>query len=452
MRNQPLMRLLFILLFLPLNFVLAQTWQIDSIDVGRKSGLVVDQSGNPIIAYMTETSNGYLRVAKWNGSSFDTTTVKNGYFYGPLDIALDNNDNPGIVMHDHYLHDGDLSYSRYDGMSWTSEGVNHLGHDGWDGDITFDDAGNPHIASIDPISPGSGAGIEYNYHNGSTWENEIIGSSSLQYKNAVSIALDSIEDPHISYYDDVNPKLIHAYKKSGSWTLEGVDSIGDPGRFSYLLLNDNSEPYISYINNTGADSAEVKLAYKSGSSWLYEVIDTMTNISWSSLARKSTALQFDLSGDIHIAYCDRNYVKIAHRTAPGIWAIDTIVDESASATVLGQQIDMVYFDENNIHLTYHEIRITGLNVVKYATTSPLTATNNSDGLFNHIQLMPTSSDQLIRITGDISSYTVLDLTGKTIVKNKGQNSIATAALTPGLYLVKIQTSSGKLVTRKFVRP
>lgn len=42
-----------------------------------------------------------------------------------------------------------------------------------------------------------------------------------------SIALDSSDNPHISYYDGTNTNLKYTYYDGSSWHIETVDSAGD---------------------------------------------------------------------------------------------------------------------------------------------------------------------------------------------------------------------------------
>ncbi len=86
-----------------------------------------------------------------------------------------------------------------------------------------------------------------------------------------SIALDSNNYPHISYYDAVNETLKHAYWNGTQWVIETVDSTKKAGKYSSIAIDDNDHPRISYL----IDSKDA-LYYASynGSSWSKTEIDS----------------------------------------------------------------------------------------------------------------------------------------------------------------------------------
>lgn len=451
-------------LLVTINSVSAQTWTSFSVGVGIKSGLSVNSSGIPVIAYMTENSGsgGYIRVGQWQpNGTFDTTTVATGYYYGPLDITLDQSESPHIVTHFHNGSVGnsdlvgELFHVWYDGI-WNNEVVADTNHDGWDADIRIDDMDHIHVASLDP--PGFShppSGIEYSYYNGTFWSTEAVGTPVLNYANATSLDLDSTNDPHITYYDDINQRLSYVYKKSATWYFEIIDSIGDPGRFSYLVLDDNSIPHISYTNRVGNDTSLIIYAWNDGSGWQSEVVDTLFNLNISfSGARKSTALQIDNNGDIHIAYCDKKLVKIANRISIASWSIDTIIDESLTSVVLGQQIDFAIDNNNESHITYHELSsFPAPGIIKYATTSTtITSTSWHHNQFE-VNLIPNISDQTITIVSDEQLvYYISNSVGVRISHENSGRQLDVSQLPSGLYYVHFVNEKGQIAIKKFIRP
>jgi hypothetical protein len=68
-----------------------------------------------------------------------------------------------------------------------------------------------------------------------------------------SLALDSNNHPHISYYDDTNNDLKYTYHDGSNWNTETVDSTGSVGMYTSLALDSNNYIHISYYNDSTDD-------------------------------------------------------------------------------------------------------------------------------------------------------------------------------------------------------
>ena len=110
-----------------------------------------------------------------------------------------------------------------------------------------------------------------------------------------SLAFDSNDYPHISYYDLSNGDLRYASLEPGDggknlWRVELVDQTGDVGSFSSLVLTPDNLPRISYRDAT---NGKLKLASYNGNSWHTEILDPDgDNGMGSSLALDSNGYLF----------------------------------------------------------------------------------------------------------------------------------------------------------------
>ena len=73
-----------------------------------------------------------------------------------------------------------------------------------------------------------------------------------------SIAIDSNDAVHISYYDTTNVDLKYATCSSGctsasNWDNVSVDTTGDVGRYSSIAIDSNDAVHISYYDATNDD-------------------------------------------------------------------------------------------------------------------------------------------------------------------------------------------------------
>ncbi|MDD5225217.1 MAG: hypothetical protein PHE84_14635 [bacterium] len=113
-----------------------------------------------------------------------------------------------------------------------------------------------------------------------------------------SLAFDSNDYPHISYYDLSNGDLRYASLEPGEggknrWRVEIVDQIGDVGSYSSLVLTPGNLPRISYRDET---EGKLKLASYDGTSWHTEILDADGNNGMGS------SLALDPNGYLYVSY------------------------------------------------------------------------------------------------------------------------------------------------------
>ncbi len=166
---------------------------IDSTgNVGQYTSIAIDSNGSKHISYR-DVSNQYLKYATDKSGSWVNTTVDNSANVGLYSsIALDSNDAVHISYYD--ATSDNLKYatcasSCSSAPSWT-------------------------ITSVD--APPQNVGL------------------------FTSIAVDSNNAIHISYYDSSNDDLKYATDKSGSWVITVVDaSPEDTGYYNSIAIDSN---------------------------------------------------------------------------------------------------------------------------------------------------------------------------------------------------------------------
>ena len=78
-------------------------------------------------------------------------------------------------------------------------------------------------------------GSQISPNDGSSWKINFIDSTN-HVGFSTSIALDSNNQPHISYYCNTNLSLKYAHYYDSAWSVETVDSISDVGMYSSLSI------------------------------------------------------------------------------------------------------------------------------------------------------------------------------------------------------------------------
>jgi len=117
-----------------------------------------------------------------------------------------------------------------------------------------------------------------------------------------SIALDSIENPHIAFGDTSDPanpyNLMYASKIGAVWTVEYADANGKVGLYASLDIDDNDRPHISHQGAIDVVNTQLKYTTKVGGIWDTETVDSAGSVGWF------TSIAVDSKGNPHISYYD----------------------------------------------------------------------------------------------------------------------------------------------------
>ncbi len=338
----------------------ALIWEIGEVDEGTKPSIALRSDGTPYVAYMLEAMPGFVKNAIGNGSGWDISTIQEGYFYGPLDIAMGPGDVAHITYHDHQENQfqptkGDAVVAVESEGGWDIEAIFDSGHDGWDTRITVAEDGSVHVSAIDP-EEFNGRGVEYYVRDGTgRWKVESIGSGSLTYKYATSVAVDPSGVPHLAFFDQKSNDLALATRSDSGWVIDAVDEDGDTGLFSSLVIDADGRFHISYLERKSESAGVVKYATRADadSGWEIREIDTLDRLVFGFVgARNITSVAVDSEGNPWVAYSDEKRLRIAVWNGSD-WDIDTVVD--AGDKTLGQLVVMKLDSNDEPHLTYFEV-------------------------------------------------------------------------------------------------
>ena len=388
--------------FTLVSIAMAQTWiieTVDSTDAGKYTSLALDSSDNPRIAYL-DSANSNLKYAVWTGSQWEIETVDSTGTVGAYtSLALDSSDCPHISC---YGPTEILKYAYWNGSSWEIESVDTLPELTPSTSLALDSSDFPHISYAYYVY-GFYSALKYAHWNGSSWEIEIVDSGvGYTVLHSYSLALDSSDNPHVSYFDSADDYLKYALWNGYSWEIEVVDAPGITASYTSLVLDSSDNPHIAY--GAGLPSG-MKYAHWNGSSWDIEAVDSNCWVFGVSLA-------LDSSENPHISYCDFDLKDLKYALWNGTsWEIVTV----DSAGVVGRSPSLAIDSADNPHISYADW--TNFHyIMKYARQ---TGTGTAGGSTVKPSVFPNPFAADLNISFSLPepaqvSLSVYDLTGRLI--------------------------------------
>ena len=320
-------------------------------------------SGGAIVvgAFFLTLSSGEALGHEWLTEEVDT--VANGPW--SLRLVLDDFGTPHISHACFGDGDGNPEYIRYavrGSTRWAAETVCGVGESTSRSirghSMALDSAGSPHITSS-YYPGGSDHGdrdLLYAHKVGSSWAVDIVDADGKVGLRS-AIAMDSLDHPHIAYYDYSNGHLKYAVHTGQNWDLSVIDSDSYTGVWCDLELDSLDTPHIGYVRGLGGVGYRLRYAAwdTSAQAWAIEEVDAppyntdqyagwYPSIAVDSADRPSIAYQYqDVSGqpwdeDIRFA-----------RQEGGSWSIETV----ASSPGTSNEETCLAFDSNDYpHIVY----------------------------------------------------------------------------------------------------
>ncbi len=175
--------------------------------------------------------------------------------------------------------------------------------------------------------------------SGSTWYLYQV-DGAYDHGRFNSIALDSMGNPHISYFNRDDGDLMYAKWNGYGFDLETVDSNGTVGWTTSIAIDSNDYPHISYNDMTNSN---LKYAKWDGTDWVIETVDNSGNVYYYS------SLVLDSNDYPHIAY----YQK--HGTGPRYtyWDGSSWNTYGLASTYVGYYISVRLDSNEEPHIGFH---------------------------------------------------------------------------------------------------
>jgi len=220
----------------------------------------------------------------------------------------------------------------------------------------------PHIVYYD----NSSGSLKYAKWTGSNWDIQTVEDyTTVSYSvgEYCNIALDSYNNPYISYHDKFTNYLKCAKWTGSNWDIQSITKTGVFG--TTIALDKNNNPYIAFGKVTAGVNSNLYLAKWTGSEWQVQQVDG----SGVGIVGYYNSIKIDSNNNPHIAYMDsqNKWLKYAKWTG-SVWDISSL-DQTESGPI---SMDLDSNDQPNISYSYK------VN----STVRNLQYINRKDGIWN----------------------------------------------------------------------
>lgn len=206
--------------------------------------------------------------------------------------------------------------------------------------LAFDSLNKPHISYYDV----GNADLKYTQWTGSIWSASTVDSTG-ETGEYTALDLDSSGYAHISYRDYTNRKMKYAKWNGSSWSFASPISSGDTGILNTdIVLDSSGNPYISCLEQ---DNLDLLFAWWNGFAWCYQTIDSVDRVGADS------SLAIDTANNPRVSYFDSTnadikYASASYNISSWTWTVET-VDASGTA---GGFTALALDSSNNPHIVY----------------------------------------------------------------------------------------------------
>lgn len=290
-------------------------WETQTLESGEFPSLVLDSFNNPSICYIYSTQrSSYLKCTSWTGSNWNNQTVDLSYVgsfsSGINSLAMDSNNNPHIIYSEQSDLNTTLKYASWTGSNWSIQTIDSESpsSDFYGASISLDSNNYPHVVygegnMIYGTAFNNESNVKYAEWNGQSWNIQTVFLNVSSFGN---VALDSMGYPHFTYI--VGSSLKYASWDGSTWSTQNVDSNHLISDSSFLALDRQNNPHISYYEdpNLGSDSGNLMYAHWIGSAWNTETVDN------NGTDYGAGPIALDSSGNPHISYLSFHYSDPFH--------------------------------------------------------------------------------------------------------------------------------------------
>jgi len=379
-----------------INHQWVETTMDYSVQAGVWNAVAVDSNGHIHVVQIKDESY-QIRHSVNDGTGWNTVGINDcgSTYCWDIHMVIDANDHIHLAYTTYTQWAETLVYMNYDGTNWTDTVVSSSAHFGPIG-IAVDSSNNPHISYAANGADQCGNGLRIASHTGTAWSHTTVEAGGNRGCES-AIVIDESDNIYIAYQDRSTSKLKIATDKSGSWDSYLVNtgtSPSDiyPGYMASMAMDGQGQFHIAHYDDKDDD-----LRYSTGvpnGQWTTTIIDS------SGYTGRDPSIAVDVADQPHIVYHTWTGQNLKYATLDSTtssWTVTTM----ASGADVGEG-NSIFIDESGImHVPFSD----GTNeVMKYAT--------KSTGLIQTMELT-VQFGQYGSVTGTVVNDTTIVVTTPT---------------------------------------
>ncbi|MFC1679442.1 hypothetical protein ACFL2T_04455 [Elusimicrobiota bacterium] len=205
-------------------------------------------------------------------------------------------------------------------------------------------------------------------HAHADWPTPEKGEHAGNLGEGLSVALNSVDDPHISFIDMANDSLAYDRRVGAIWSTEIIDSVGGARAKTSIDLDSSGKAHISYYDSSG-----LKYARWTGTSWVIRAVDPVGSAGVGVV----TSIAVDSSDIPHISYYDSGNGDLKY----AIWTGSSWSTHTVDAAGQMGSFSSIHLDSSqNPHISYSSQDASkDLKYAQWTGTSWSTQTVSVDG-------------------------------------------------------------------------
>lgn len=232
--------------------------------------------------------------------------------------------------------------------------------------LALDSKQQPHI-SYNDYGTAIGAKLRYAHWDGTSWKKQVIPLNSETIASYTSIALDANDNPSISFYEyrgpkdtDIKIRLRNVMWNGKYWEVRTVDPDEGSGKINSMIADSLGHFHLGYAEVT---TGEMRYAYWNGKSWKLEMVESreQSHLQYVGL---NSAITVDKQGNPHVTYLNSATLQIKYAVRKnGHWDIE-VVDRimGLPGPSLLDRNSIVVDDEGRPYIGYYDARLGILKV------------------------------------------------------------------------------------------
>ena len=340
-------------------------WVESTMDYSDQAGVwnavAVDSNGHIHVVQIKDGSY-QIRHSVNDGSGWISNGINscgNTYCWD-IHMVIDDNDHIHLAYTTYTQWDETLVYMNYNGTAWTDTTVSNSAHFGPIG-IAVDSSNNPHISYAADGADQCGNGLRIASYTGTAWSYDIVEAGDNRGCES-AIVIDESDNIYIAYQDRSSSKLKIATDKSGSWDSYLVDTGSYPsdiypGYMASMAMDGQGQFHIAHFDDKDDD-----LRYSTGapnSQWTTTIVDSTGHTG------RDPSIAIDAADQPHIVYHTWTGENLKYATIDSVtsnWTVTTM----ANGADVGEGNSIFIDDSGVMHVPFSD---TTSNVLKYATKS-----------------------------------------------------------------------------------